>query len=247
MMSLIGKDNRTALLTVGLSLSSQSSAAVSDLQKIESAVVAIKLPPGSTIYFGGSTQSTVDALNLINGVLPLVVLILALGVFFILLAQLRSVFTPIRLIFTILCSVAFALGLLSIIFYYVLQTPVVSLAPLFVVVTMLGVGVDYDIFLVTRIREEAMSGKSDLDAIKTAMNRTWITLLGLGLILASVFGALVASGIGLLEEIGVSAASAIMVDVGVVIFLFVPSLMAIAQKYNWWPSKIRREEPGSGS
>jgi RND superfamily putative drug exporter len=245
MLSLIGKDNRTALLTVGLSQSSQSSAAVSDLRGIESAVGAIKLPSGSTLYFGGSTQSTVDSISLINGVLPLVVLILALGVFFILLAQLRSVFTPIRLIFTILCSVAFALGLLSIIFYYVLQTPVVSLAPLFVVVTMLGVGVDYDIFLVTRIREEAMSGKSDLDAIKTAMNKTWITLLGLGLILASVFGALVASGIGLLAEIGVSAASAIMVDVGVVIFLFVPSLMAIAQKYNWWPAKIRREEPGS--
>ena len=84
-----------------------------------------------------------------------------------------------------------------------------------------------------------MRGISDLDAIKTAMNKTWITLLGLGLILSSVFGSLIASGIGLLAEIGVSAASAIMVDVGVVIFLFVPSLMAIAQRYNWWPGKVR--------
>ena len=240
MLSMVGKDNRTALFTIGLSQPSQSSAGVSDLGRIESAVQAVPLPPGTTVYFGGSTQSTIDTLDLINGVLPFVVLILAIGVFFILFAQLRSIFTPVRLIFTILCSVAFALGLLSILFYYVLQTPVVSLAPLFVVVTMLGVGVDYDIFLVTRIREEAMRGISDLNAIKTAMNKTWITLLGLGLILSSVFGSLAASGIGLLAEIGVSAASAIMVDVGVVIFLFVPSLMAIAQKYNWWPGKVRQ-------
>jgi len=86
-----------------------------------------------------------------------------------------------------------------------------------------------------------MGGLSDLDAIKTAMNKTWVTLLGLGLILSSVFGALIISGIGLLQEIGLSAASAIMIDVGVVIFLFVPSLMAIAQKYNWWPGKVRQE------
>jgi len=241
-LSQIGKDNRTALITVGLSVSAQSSKAVSDLTGIEAAVRGIPLAAGTTIYFGGSTQSTVDSLNLINGVLPLVVLILALGVFFILFAQLRSVFTPARLIFTILCSVAFALALLSIGFYYVLQTPVVSLAPLFVIVTMLGVGIDYDIFLVTRIREAAAAGMSDRDAIKTAVSKMWVTIVGLGLILSSVFASLAASGIGLLEEIGVSVASAIMVDVGLVILFFVPALMAIAQKYNWWPTKIKRAE-----
>ena len=239
-LSQIGKDNRTALITVGLSVSAESSKAVSDLTRIEAAVNGIPLPAGTTVYFGGSTQSTVDTLNLINGVLPLVVLILGLGVFFILFAQLRSVFTPARLIFTILCSVAFALALLSIAFYYLLQTPVVSLAPLFVIVTMLGVGIDYDIFLVTRIREEAAAGMSDRDAIKTAVSKIWVTLVGLGLILSSVFASLAASGIGLLEEIGVSVASAIMVDVGLVILFFVPALMAIAQRFNWWPAKLRR-------
>ena len=239
MLSLIGKDNRTALITVGFTQSAESSAAVSDLAKIKASVGAISLPAGTSVYFGGDTQSITDSIDLVNGVLPTVVLILAVGVFLILFVQLRSVFTPLRLIYTLLCSVAFALAMLGILFYYVLQTPIVIFAPLFVVVTMLGVGVDYDIFLVTRIREEAMGGMSDLDAIKTAMNRTWGTLLGLGLILSSVFGALMISGIGLFQEIGLGAASAIMMDVGVVIFLFVPSLMAIAQKYNWWPGKVR--------
>ena len=241
MLSQIGKDNRTALITVGLSESAQSSAAISDLKNIETAVANISLPAGTTVYFGGSTQSSVDSLNLINDILPIVVLILSMGVFFILFVQLRSIFTPLRLIFTILCSVAFALALLSIIFFYLLQIPVISLAPLFVVVTMLGVGIDYDIFLVTRIREEALLGMSDHDAIRTALSKTWVTLFGLGLILSSVFGSLIASGIGLLQEIGISVASTIMVDVGIVILFFVPSLMAIAQKYNWWPGKVRQE------
>jgi RND superfamily putative drug exporter len=239
MSTLIGKDNKTALITVGFSQSAESSAAASDLGKIESSVDAIVLPKGTSVYFGGDTQSIVDSVDLVNGVLPSVVLILAIGVFLILFVQLRSVFTPLRLIYTLLCSIAFALATLSILFYYLLQTPIVIFAPLFVVVTMLGVGVDYDIFLVTRIREEAMGGMSDLEAIKTAMKKTWVTLLGLGLILSSVFGALIVSGIGLFQEIGLSAASAIMVDVGVVIFLFVPSLMAIAEKYNWWPGRVR--------
>ena len=237
--SLIGKDNKTALITVGFSQSAESSAVVSELGRIEASVNALPLPHGTNVYFGGDTQSVVDSIDLVNGVLPSVVLILAAGVFLILFLQLRSVFTPLRLIYTLLCSVAFALATLSILFYYLLQTPIVIFAPLFVVVTMLGVGVDYDIFLVTRIREEAVGGLSDVDAIKTAMNKTWVTLLGLGLILSSVFGALMVSGIGLFQEIGLSAASAIMVDVGVVIFLFVPSLMAIAQKYNWWPGRVR--------
>jgi len=238
MMSLVGKDNKTALIIVGFSQSAESTTVVSELGSIEASIDAI-LPRGAVVYFGGDTQSITDSIDLVNGVLPSVVLILAIGVFLILFVQLRSFFTPLRLIYTLLCSVAFALATLSILFYYLLQTPIIIFAPLFVVVMMLGVGVDYDIFLVTRIREEAMGGMSDLDAIKTAMNRTWGTLLGLGLILSSVFGALIVSGIGLFQEIGLSAASAIMVDVGVVIFLFVPSLMAIAQKYNWWPGRVR--------
>ncbi len=244
--SQIGLNNRTALITVGLSAPAQSPQAIAELDGVESAVGALALPAGVTVLYGGTTQSTIDTLNLINGVLPTVLLILAVGVYFILFLQLRSIFTPLRLIFTILCSVAFALALLSLSFYYALGIPIVGLAPLFVIVTMLGVGIDYDIFLVTRIREEALNGRSDFDAIRTAVGKTWVTLFGLGLILSSVFASLVVSGIGLFQEIGVSVASAVLVDVGIVILFFVPSLMGIAKSYNWWPGKVRAD-PRVGS
>ncbi len=237
MVSQIGKNNKTALILVGLSNSAQSPQAVTALLNMEENVKSLSLPSGVTIYFGGETQATYDTQSFINGILPEVVIVLSAAVYVILLLQLRSAFTPLRLVFTILCSVSFALALLSLTFYYALQLPILNFAPLFVVVTMLGVGIDYDIFFVTRIREEVLGGMSDNDAIKTAITKVWVTIFGLGLILSSVFGALLLTNIAMLQEISLTVASAILVDVGVVILFFVPSLMALAEKFNWWPSK----------
>ena len=239
MTSQIGKDNKTALILVGLSSSSESASAVNSLLRIESKVNSLSLGPNK-VYYGGDTQGTYDSQSFINGILPEVLIILAAAVYVILFLQLRSAFTPLRLVFTILCSVAFSLALLSVSFYYVLNLPIFDFAPLFVVVTMLGVGIDYDIFYVTRIREEVLNGKTDHEAIKTATSKVWVTVLGLGLVLSSVFGSLLLTGIGLLQEISLAVSAAVVIDVSVVILFFVPALMGIAERFNWWPSKLGR-------
>jgi RND superfamily putative drug exporter len=240
MESQIGKDNKTALISVGLSSSSESSGAVSSLLGLEAKVNALSLEPNTQVYYGGATQETQDSQSFINGILPQVIIILAAAVYVILLLQLRSAFTPLRLVFTILCSVGFSLALLSVTFFHILNLPILNFAPLFVVVTMLGVGIDYDIFFVTRIREEVLNGNSDNDAIKTATTKVWVTILGLGLVLASVFGSLLATNIAMLQEISLAVSAAVVIDVAVVILFFVPALMAIAERFNWWPSRIGR-------
>ncbi|MDG7012901.1 MAG: MMPL family transporter [Nitrososphaerota archaeon] len=240
MMAQIGKDNSTALVLVGFSSSSESAQAVSDLRGVEASVNALPLAPGTRVYYGGETEGTYDSEQFMSALLPQVLVILAAAVYVILFLQLRSLFTPLRLVFTILCSVAFALALLSVTFYHLLAMPIFNFAPLFVVVTMLGVGIDYDIFYVTRIREEASSGKSDAEAIKTATTKVWVTIVGLGLVLSSVFGSLLLTGIGMLQEISLAVSAAVVIDVTVVILFFVPALMAIAERFNWWPSKMRR-------
>jgi RND superfamily putative drug exporter len=240
MFSMIGSDNKTALINVGLSSSSGSPDAVSSLLQLESNVGKVSLLNGVTVHYGGDTQSTYDSESFIAGLLPEVVAILAAAVYVILFIQLRSAFTPIRLIFTILCGCVLSLALLSLVFYSWLGLPILDFAPLFVVVTMLGVGIDYDIFFVTRIREEALNGKTDDEAIKTAVDKIWVTILGLGLVLATVFASLLITGIAILQEISLTVTAAILLDVLVVIPFFVPSLMGLAQKFNWWPSKIHR-------
>jgi putative drug exporter of the RND superfamily len=248
MLSYIGANNETASIMVGLQSDGQSQAAIDTLLKVESAVSHQPLLKGVSIYYGGETQSTYDNQSFLNGILPEVILVLAAAVYVILLIQLRSAFTPIRLIFTILCSVAFSMALLVMVYYYAQGLPILDFAPLFVVVTMLGVGIDYDIFFVTRIREEVLNGRTDRDAIRTALDKVWVTIFGLGLVLATVFTSLIATRIALLGEIGFVVAAAVLIDVGIVILLFVPALMALAERFNWWPTKISNRptdaEPG---
>ncbi len=247
MLSTIGKNNETAQVVVGLGSDAMGQSSIDTLLKVESAVAALPGVKGVALYYGGTTQSTYDSQAFLNGILPEVIAVLAASVYVILLIQLRSAFTPVRLVFTILCSVAFASALLIVLYYYIQGLPILDFAPLFVVVTMLGVGIDYDIFFVTRIREEVLNGKSDDDAIKTALNKIWVTIFGLGLVLATVFSSLIATRIALLGEIGFVVAAAVLVDVGVVILLFVPALMGLAERFNWWPSKLGSREAQGAS
>jgi RND superfamily putative drug exporter len=242
MLSMIGKDNKTALIEVGLSNSSESSTAVTSLLQMEKNIDKLPLTSGVSVYFGGSTQSTYDSGAFIMGLLPEVVAILSAAVYVILFFQLRSAFTPLRLIFTILCSVVFSLAIISLVFSRGFGLPILDFAPLFVVVTMLGVGIDYDIFLVTRIREEVLKGKTDNEAIKTAIDRVWTTIFGLGLVLSTVFASVLITGIAILQEIGLAVSAAVLIDVVIVILFFVPSLMGLAQKFNWWPYRISRNQ-----
>ena len=240
MFTMIGEDNKTVLITVGLSDSAASPAAIASLRGMEKNIGNLSLMNGVVVHFGGETQSTYDTQSFMSNLLPEVVIILAAAVYVILFFQLRSVFTPLRLIATILCSVILSLAIVSLIFYRGLNLPFIDYTPLFVVVTMLGVGIDYDIFFVTRIREEVLNGKTDNEAITAAVDKVWVTILGLGLVLSAVFASLLLTGIGILQEIGLAVAAAVLIDVTVVILLFVPSLMGLAQKFNWWPYKFSR-------
>jgi RND superfamily putative drug exporter len=242
MFSTIGKDNETAVITVDLSNSSDSLSAINSLRGMEKNIDQLPLISGVAVYFGGETQSTYDSQTFMANLIPEVVLILAAAVYVILFFQLRSAFTPIRLIITILCSVVFSLAIISFIFYYALSLPILDFTPLFVVVTMLGVGIDYDIFFLTRIREEVLNGKTDNEAIVTAVEKVWVTILGLGLVLATVFASLLITNIAILQEISLAVAAAILIDITVVILFFVPSLMGLAQKFNWWPFKLSRNK-----
>ena len=209
---------------------------------MEKNINQLPLINGVAVYFGGETQSAYDNHTFMVNLIPEVVVILAAAVYVILFLQLRSAFTPIRLIITILCSVVFSLAIISITFYFALNVPILDFAPLFVVVTMLGVGIDYDIFFLTRIREEVLNGKTDNEAIVTAIDKVWVTILGLGLVLAIVFASLIITNIPMLQEISLAVAAAIVIDVTVVILFFVPSLMGLAQKLNWWPYKLSRNK-----
>src|SRR3972149_5429418 len=155
-LDTIGKDNKTVLITVGLSDTPFDSKAISSILEVQSNINDLSLPTNIDIHYGGLTQSIYESDSLLDIIFPQIIIILVAVIYVLLFLQLWSAFTPLRLIFTILTSVVVSLASIYFIFYYTLNIPIVSFVPLFVAVTMLGVGIDYDIFLVTRIREEVL-------------------------------------------------------------------------------------------
>jgi len=237
MFAAIGKDNKTALITAGLSESIFSQDAINSLSQMEKNINHLKPISGTIIHYGGQAQSTSDSVAFMNALIPEITAILAATICIILFFQLRSVLTPLYLVAAILFSVILSLAVTSLIFHRGLNLPIIVYVPLFVVVTTMGVGVDYGVFFVNRVREEAVNGKADKEAIVLAVDKVWVTILGLGLVLAGVFACLLISGFGIFNELSIAIAIAVLLAITVGILFFVPALMGLTQKHNWWPRK----------
>jgi len=237
MFAAIGKDNKTALVTVGLSESIFSQDAITSLSQMEKNINNLPIISDATVHFGGQAQSTKDSVSFMNAIIPEITAILAATICIILFFQLRSVLMPLYLIATILCSVILSLAAISLIFHSGLNLPIVVYVPLFVVTTTMGVGVDYGVFFANRVREEAVNGKADNEAVVNAVDKVWVTILGLGLVLSAVFACLLIARIGIFNELSLAIAIAVLLAITVGMLFFVPALMGLTQKHNWWPHK----------
>jgi len=198
-------------------------------------------PAGYHIYVGGASLDAQDVLDYIFRILPELVGVLIAAIYVVLFVQLKSAFTPLRLIATIMSSIAWTLFLVWLIFYKLSGLSVFIFAPLFLITTMLGVGMDYDIFMIVRVREEAGKGSGDELALIKTSETTAGVITALGLILATVFLSLGLTPIVLLRQIGLTLALGVLLDTFVVWLVFVPSIMVLAKRLNWWPGDPRKD------
>ncbi|MCL5680604.1 MAG: MMPL family transporter [Candidatus Thermoplasmatota archaeon] len=240
--SFIGKNGMTVLIQVYTKDVAFSQGAINSMNNLDS-LIANTVPHGTSYLIGGSSQGLLDSSNYISLSTLRIVEILSIIIFLVLSYQLSSLFTPLRLLFNVGTSALAAVVVFYGVFYYLLHLPIVVFGPLFVIVTLFGVGLDYDIFLVTRTREEVMRGKSDEDAVTEALKENAGVIIALGLILSGVFGALIISPIAMIKEIGFSLTVGVLIDTMISWLFFIPALMLVMKKYNWWPSKIGIKRP----
>jgi RND superfamily putative drug exporter len=100
---------------------------------------------------------------------------------------------------------------------------------------------DYEIFLLSRIREEHLAGKSNIEAVATGLQRSARIITAAALLLAVVFGAFVTSGVTSIKMLGFGVALAVLLDATIVRALLVPALMRLFGERNWWaPKSLRR-------
>ena len=194
-----------------------------------------------TVDIGGTTESLSNALHTTTSSFSELLPILSITIFFILLIQLSSALTPIRLVLMVLAAVLIALSISYVIFHYLQGLPVVVFMPVFVFITLLAVGVDYDVFMITRVREEVLKGSTLNDAVMTSVRENGGVIMLLGTLLFVTFAALYFSAIPLIQEIGIGVGLGVLIDTFVSWPLFIPAIMMFLGRKNWWPSKMKNE------
>ena len=229
-------DGRT-IVFANLTDSADSPAALDTVKQLRIAVHAV---PGAYALVGGSSAQFLDVKNGTiadrNLIIPLVLFV----IFCILMILLRAVAAPILLIATVVLSFAATLGVSGVVFKHVFGFAAADQSfPLFAFVFLVALGVDYNIFLMTRVRQEAkLIGTRS--GIRRALSVTGGVITSAGVILASTFGVLVTTPLVVLAEVGFAVAFGVLLDTLVVRTILVPALAHEIGRGIWWPSKLRK-------
>jgi RND superfamily putative drug exporter len=212
-------------------------------------VPAAGFPESAAVYAGGGPPGGVDFLDLTYRWFPWLVLAVLLATYVLLLRAFRSVLLPLKAIILNLLSIGAAYGLLVVVFKWgagdwaglISYDQIEGWIPVMLFAMLFGLSMDYEVFLVSRMREEWDKGASNIDAVAEGLAATGRLVTAAGLIMFAAFMGFVAGSIVGLQQFGFGLAAAILIDVTIVRALLVPSAMALFGKWNWWlPEGVAR-------
>jgi RND superfamily putative drug exporter len=213
-------------------------------------VLAAGFPAGVRVLAGGGPPQGVDFLDQAYRYFPWLVLAVLILTYLLLLRAFRSVVLPLKAVILNLLSVAAAYGMLVVVFKWGVGDRVLGLyefgqiegwIPIFLFAMLFGLSMDYEVFLVTRMREEWDHGHDNREAVAYGLERTGRIVTAAAVVMVAAFSGFVAGRIVGLQEFGIGLAVAIFLDATIVRALLVPSLMALFGRYNWWlPESVAR-------
>jgi RND superfamily putative drug exporter len=167
------------------------------------------------------------------------------GILIVIIVLLRSLIAPLYMVGTVLLNYGATLGIVSWIFTSLMkQSGMIYMLPIFIFIVLVALGADYNIFLVSRIREEAQQ-RPFKEAITQALANTGGVITSCGIILAGTFATLITSSLQMVMQIGAAIAIGIIIDTFVVRALLVPSIAALLGRWNWWPFRLQQHPPGN--
>ena len=200
-------------------------------------------PTGAQIYLGGSPAQGVDLINAILGSLPSIILLLLLIAFLLLARAFRSLILPIKAILMDLVSISISFASLVAIFKFGFGSTLLGTYQLdqieawvliFMFAVLFGLSMDYEIFLVSRMREAKDAGASNNDAITHGIAHTSGVVSGAAIILVGALSGFVFGHFAGLQELGIGLAIGIIIDATIIRGLLLPSSMVLLGRWNWW-------------
>jgi RND superfamily putative drug exporter len=232
----IAKDG-VAFITANLTVDSTSTAAFDTVENVRTAVHAVE---GSGALVGGNSAILDDMLKANTRDAQVIIPVTLVVVLLILMVLLRSLFSPLILIATVVLSFGAALGISSLVFKYVFDFPGADPSfPLFVFVFLVALGIDYNIFLMTRVREETMH-RGTREGSLVALAATGGVITSAGLVLAATFTVLATLPLVFLVELGFAVALGVILDTIIVRSVLVTAINLDLGSKIWWPSTLDR-------
>jgi RND superfamily putative drug exporter len=247
-LSTIGADNQSALITVKFTVDPYSTDAMNYAQDIRTTLhnTYDNTSNITGIYLGGTTGSILDVKDTFivqfNQILPIVTICVIIVLFLVL----GSITLPIFAVLSVFMSIFWTLGVTILVFQSAFNYGLLFITPLILLVLLLGIGMDYNIFILTRVREEAAKGQKLTDAIVNAIEQTGGIITAAAIILAGSLGSLMLSSNIMLKELGFAFAFSILIDALVVRTYLVPAVMKEMGKWNWYNpiKRLRRIKTG---
>ena len=211
---------------------------------------AVPPPAGAQVYVGGATAQLVDELASLGHTLPWMALVVVLATFVLLFLAFGSVVLPVKAIVMNALSLTATFGAIVWIFQeghlsgLLNFTPTGTIdptMPILMLAIIFGLSMDYEVFLLSRVRERYDVTGDNTAAVAGGLQRTGGIITSLALLLVIVVGAFSASGITFIKLMGVGMIIALVVDATIIRVLLVPATMRLLGRANWWaPGPLRR-------
>jgi len=241
---LISPSGETAVLSVIPRTSPQDSETVDLVRLLRKDVLPGALAAGNAeTYVAGATAHAIDIADRIGARLPLF-FSLVIGVSFVLLVMVfRSLMIPVKAAFMNLLSIGAAYGVVVAVFQWgwgmefvgVTQAgPIESFLPMMLFAVLFGLSMDYEVFLVSRIREEYLASHDNAESVARGLAATASVITAAAAIMIMVFLSFVLSDQRVVKEFGLGLAVAVLVDATLVRLLLVPATMELMGDRNWW-------------
>jgi RND superfamily putative drug exporter len=209
-----------------------------------------EFPPGVRVYAGGGPPQGVDFLTKSYSTFPWLVIAVLGFTYLLLMRAFRSVILPLKAVLLNLLSVAASYGMLVVFFKWGLGKDLFGLyqfpqvegwIPIFLFAMLFGLSMDYEVFLVSRMRETWDEEHDNVRAVSYGLERTGTIITAAAIVMVAAFSGFVAGSIVGLQQFGLGLAVAILVDATIVRALLVPALMAWFGRWNWWlPAPLAR-------
>jgi RND superfamily putative drug exporter len=238
----VGNDIRVQVIP-GTSSRSQ------DAERLIKELRALEKPDG--LLIGGAAADFTDSQGGIARTLPWALGWIGITVFILIFIFTGSIILPIKAVLLNGLSLVATLGVITWIFIdgnlkwlvgdFTVTGTLDTGSVILVAVVVFGLSMDYELFLLSRIREEHLLGKSNVEAVATGLQRSARIITAAALLLAVVFAAFISSGVTSIKMLGFGVAFAVLLDATLVRALLVPALMRLFGERNWWaPKSLRR-------